>query len=57
MSLLLLTQEKWIKEAKEKEKSGADLINFFYISDKVLRLSLLLAGAAGTWRRLTLMSV
>lgn len=35
----MFTQEKWIKEAKEK--SGEDLIDFFYISDNVFRLSLL----------------
>lgn len=33
------------------------MINLFYISDKVLRLSLLLAEAVDAWRRLTLMPV
>ncbi|KAL7757124.1 hypothetical protein ACKLNR_014117 [Fusarium oxysporum f. sp. zingiberi] len=33
------TNTKWFNEAKKE--SGEDLINFFYISDKVLRLSLL----------------
>lgn len=35
----LETNEKWLRQAKEK--SGEDLMDFFYISDHVLRLSLL----------------